>query len=183
MENIIYGLYCPLNKNIVYVGKSSVGLDRPYQHIKEKSHSEKVNNWVRQLKLSGLSPTIIVLDKDIENTEILTAKEHFWINYYISKGALLLNSQIVTPETLAVYEENNQEIINQQVIGLSNYVRGRRRGLKLTQPQLAQLSGMGLRFIREIEQGNKQNFSTKSINRLLWFLGKAKLGLVFPDQP
>lgn len=76
MEKIIYGLYHPLTKKPVYVGRSTVGLDRPWSHISEKSHSIKVNKWVKDLKDNGLYPVIVVLDQ-AETNDILAKKEIF----------------------------------------------------------------------------------------------------------
>jgi y4mF family transcriptional regulator len=53
---------------------------------------------------------------------------------------------------------------------LSNFVKIKRKKLKLTQPQLAEKTGVGLRFIRDLEQG-KQSLRTDKINQVLWLFG------------
>ncbi|HOF35031.1 MAG TPA: helix-turn-helix transcriptional regulator [Spirochaetota bacterium] len=53
---------------------------------------------------------------------------------------------------------------------LSNFVKIKRKKLKLTQPQLAEKTGVGLRFIRDLEQG-KQSLRTDKVNQVLWLFG------------
>jgi hypothetical protein len=38
---------------------------------------------------------------------------------------------------------------------LANFVKVKRKSVKLTQPELAEKAGVGLRFIREPEQGKE----------------------------
>lgn len=59
---------------------------------------------------------------------------------------------------------------------LSEFVKQKRKAARLTQPELAYKSGVGLRFIREIEQG-KSSFRMDKVNQLLGLFG-AELGVV-----
>jgi len=88
--NIVYALYCPERKIPKYVGKSTVGLDRPISHIKNASHNMAINNWIRELGLKGLTPMIIVLENDIKK-ELLNDREKFWIKDFFEKKFNLLN--------------------------------------------------------------------------------------------
>lgn len=49
---------------------------------------------------------------------------------------------------------------------LSEFVKERRKQLNLTQIDLAEKSGVGLRFVRELEQG-KQTLRMDKINQVL----------------
>jgi transcriptional regulator with XRE-family HTH domain len=40
-------------------------------------------------------------------------------------------------------------------MNLSEFVKDKRKAVKLTQPELAEKAGVGLRFIREPEQGKE----------------------------
>lgn len=174
-NNLIYALYCPIHNKPVYVGQSSVGTNRPFAHIKEKSHSEKVNQWVRELKDQGLEPIIFVLEHDFEE-KYLCDKEKFWINKYLNEGCLLLNQNNVSS---AFYQATEFDIINSDFLfDLRMYVKGRRKILKMTQPEFAERAGVGLRFIREFEQGSKSNFNTGTIQKLLHLLGNVKIKVV-----
>ncbi len=53
---------------------------------------------------------------------------------------------------------------------IAQFIRQRRKELKLTQIELADMVGVGLRFIRELEQG-KPNLMTDKINQVLLFFG------------
>ena len=53
---------------------------------------------------------------------------------------------------------------------LSEFVQERRKQLNLTQIDLAEKSGVGLRFVRELEQG-KQTLRMDKINQVLALFG------------
>lgn len=53
---------------------------------------------------------------------------------------------------------------------IASFVKGRRRAVKLTQPELAKKAGVGLRFVRELEQG-KQTLRLDKVNLVLWLFG------------
>lgn len=59
---------------------------------------------------------------------------------------------------------------------ISVFVKDRRKRLGLTQPELADKAGVGLRFLRELEQG-KDALRTDKINQVLFLLG-GQLGVV-----
>jgi y4mF family transcriptional regulator len=67
------------------------------------------------------------------------------------------------------------------------FVRARRTLLKLTQPALAEIAGVGLRFIRELEQG-KPTLRMDKVNQVLRIFGHtlapvpADRDLLFPDS-
>ena len=54
---------------------------------------------------------------------------------------------------------------------LSEFVKERRKQLNLTQIDLAEKSGVGLRFVRELEQG-KQTLRMDKINQVLALFGQ-----------
>ncbi|HBD94066.1 MAG: hypothetical protein A2015_03040 [Spirochaetes bacterium GWF1_31_7] len=53
---------------------------------------------------------------------------------------------------------------------LSDFIKLRRKSLHLTQIELAKKSGVGLRFIRELEQG-KETLRLDKINQVLALFG------------
>ncbi|HRO76925.1 MAG TPA: helix-turn-helix transcriptional regulator [Crocinitomicaceae bacterium] len=59
---------------------------------------------------------------------------------------------------------------------LSDFIKDKRKQLKLTQPELAERAGVGLRFIRELEQG-KQSVRLDKVNQVLALFG-SQLGVV-----
>ena len=53
---------------------------------------------------------------------------------------------------------------------IADFVKRRRNSLHLTQPELAQKAGVGLRFIRELEQG-KDTVQVDKVNQVLRLFG------------
>lgn len=53
---------------------------------------------------------------------------------------------------------------------LSQFVRSRRKSANLTQVELSEKAGVGLRFIRELEQG-KETLKMDKINDVLFLFG------------
>ena len=59
---------------------------------------------------------------------------------------------------------------------LSLFVKEKRKQLKLTQPELAERAGVGLRFIRELEQ-RKQTVRLDKVNQVLALFG-SEMGVI-----
>ena len=55
-------------------------------------------------------------------------------------------------------------------MSLADFVKNKRKSVKLTQPELAEKAGVGLRFIRELEQG-KDNLKLDKVNQVLQLFG------------
>lgn len=53
---------------------------------------------------------------------------------------------------------------------LKDFVKKRRKALKMTQETLANKSGVGLHFIRDMEQG-KQSLNLQKVNQVLFMFG------------
>jgi y4mF family transcriptional regulator len=54
---------------------------------------------------------------------------------------------------------------------LAEFIKLKRKNLHLTQPELASKAGVGLRFIREIEQG-KTTLRVDKVNQVLQLFGQ-----------
>jgi len=54
---------------------------------------------------------------------------------------------------------------------IADFVREKRRETKLTQAELASKAGVGIRFIRDVEQG-KPTLRTDTTNKLLFLFGR-----------
>ena len=61
-------------------------------------------------------------------------------------------------------------------ISIVSFVEVRRSNLRLTQPELAMRAGVGLRFVRELEQG-KKTLRLDKVNQVLALFG-AEVGAV-----
>lgn len=53
---------------------------------------------------------------------------------------------------------------------LSEFIKSKRNNAKLTQPELAEKAGVGLRFLRDLEQG-KPTLRMDKVNQVLQLFG------------
>lgn len=53
---------------------------------------------------------------------------------------------------------------------LSEFIKNKRNNAKLTQPELAEKAGVGLRFLRDLEQG-KPTLRLDKVNQVLYMFG------------
>jgi y4mF family transcriptional regulator len=53
---------------------------------------------------------------------------------------------------------------------LSSFVKEKRKSVNLTQPEMAEKAGVGLRFVRELEQG-KESLRIDKVNQVLRLFG------------
>ncbi len=53
---------------------------------------------------------------------------------------------------------------------LSNFLKNRRKVLRITQEELASRAGVGLRFVRDLEQG-KETLRMDKVNKVLSLFG------------
>ena len=53
---------------------------------------------------------------------------------------------------------------------LNEFVKEKRNAVRLTQPEMAEKAGVGLRFVRELEQG-KETLRMDKINQVLKLFG------------
>ena len=61
-------------------------------------------------------------------------------------------------------------------MNIASFVKERCKQLRLTQPELAMRAGVGLRFVRELEQG-KKTLRLDKVNQVLALFG-AEVGVV-----
>lgn len=59
---------------------------------------------------------------------------------------------------------------------IAEFIKEKRKQLKLTQPDLAARAGVGLRFVRELEQG-KESVRLDKVNQVLALFG-SEVGVV-----
>lgn len=107
----IYGLLDPRTKELRYIGKTTTTLrDRLNKHMTEaRSKSKNYHKlfWIRALIEEQLRPEIIEIE-EVLDIGVLDDRERYWIAYYRSMGANLVNlteggdgAKEVTKETRA----------------------------------------------------------------------------------
>lgn len=180
MQYIIYGLRCPKTDDYKYIGKSSSGMKRPKAHL-TYSHNESVNHWVAELREQGFCPLIDVIEECSE--EDLQIKEQFWIQFYTAHGCKLMNSIFYKGAAIEKLEKDIDEaqkeleqVFNKVIETINEtstfggFIKNRRRALKVTQADLAEIVGITSRTLTDIELG-KGNPSYYNIEKLLDILG------------
>jgi y4mF family transcriptional regulator len=168
-QRLIYALYCPFTYEIHYVGKSTSGMLRPLSHLRD-SHSDKIREWVANLKELGYKPSIKILEY-VAYEEDIDGRERYWIQYYLNNNSLLLNSVLISP--LLVSPDLDQLLGNDEdmiPLKIGTFVKEKRKMFKLGQPEFATKSGVALTVIRKIEQG-KTNLNLDSLLQVLQMFG------------
>jgi hypothetical protein len=88
---LVYGLTCPDTGEVRYIGRSSMGLERPKEHAnrlyREKTYKA---SWIRSLLQAGKSYGIVVLQECESVAETIQA-EIVWIKKGRSAGWRLTN--------------------------------------------------------------------------------------------
>ncbi len=73
-----------------------------------------------------------------------------------------------------------EKVLNMKNLPLNEYVKAKRKGLGMSREEFAQKAGVGLRFLRELEQG-KETLKMDKVNQVLKLLG-SQLGVVPIDR-
>lgn len=168
-EKLIYSLCCPFTNKVHYIGKTTQGMIRPMKHL-SKSHSEKIRDWVDDLKKLNYAPIVKILER-VSLEEDLDERERYWIQKEINNGSLLLNTFLVTPLLIS---RDLELIINGKVgdeyLRIGKFIKEKRKELNFTQEEFASRCGVALTVIRKIEQG-KSNLQLDKLLHVLMMFG------------
>lgn len=186
-ENIIYGLKDPRTDEYKYIGKSIKGIERANSHLTH-SHNPLVNEWISELKMNNYVPIVVVLENVSDWTQLVD-KEKYWVGKLSGEEHDLLNVLITDSynETLDSYNKKlKQQILDREKVlneklnkslmqfggesNIGDLIKRRRKILNVTQQQLAEVSGVGLRTIKLIEL-NKSNTTVNTLIKIFDALG------------
>lgn len=169
MKKIIYALLCPITKDVHYIGKSTSGIARPKQHMIE-SHSKKISDWVDDLKSIGHKPDIKILEK-ISETQDIDLRERYWIQKYLTEGAVLLNSNLLNPILIKDKLDRHLKTLQYKDLShISEFVKTRRKQIGISQEDFADKAGISLCNLRKVEQ-NTSNYGLDSLLTILSMFG------------
>lgn len=73
-----------------------------------------------------------------------------------------------------------EKVLNMENLPLNEYVKAKRKALGFSREEFAQKAGVGLRFLRELEQG-KETLKMDKVNQVLKLFG-VQLGVVPMDR-
>ncbi len=92
MKHCVYALIDPRSDGIFYIGQTSDLARRRAEHLEGTDQLSGL--VVRQIRLAGFLPLIVVLERCASMNAALMA-EIFWIELMRSRGMALLNAQVV----------------------------------------------------------------------------------------
>jgi len=168
-ERLIYSLCCPFTDEIHYIGKTTRGMTRPLSHL-NKSHSDKVIEWVANLKEIGHAPKVNILEY-VPLNEDLDGRERYWIQYRLNKGDLLLNDISVIPLLISPdLDKIIGEHKGKENLIIARFLKEKRKSVNLTQSEFASKAGLALTVIRKLEQG-KTNVSLDGLLQAIKMFG------------
>lgn len=154
IRNLIYALESPDDGKVYYIGMSEHGLERPYAHL-SKSHNTEVKDWLANL---NTEPVVRILERNLDNVDLLRTREQYWIRTMLDRKEPLFNKAIPTEKQLRYHDYQ-----------VGKFVRERRKLIGLTQKEFAFKSGLGLRFVRDLEQGKESCRMDKVLQALYMF--------------
>jgi len=168
MKRLIYALKCPVTGEIHYVGKTKLGMLRPTSHMK-KSHSQKVKEWVEDLRMLGNKPDIEILEY-VRPDDDLDQREIYWVKKCLNDGCLLLNEVLVKPITIRTdLQERLNGVPGDEYKAIGKFIAERRKMVGLSQKDFADKMGVGIALIRKLEQGKKDIQFSKVLHVLSAF--------------
>ena len=88
-NTFIYCIRCPISNEIRYVGKTTRGIRRKYEHNSKTKQNPKTHlaRWLKKLIDCGNKPIFEVIEY-VDNIEKLNYREIYWIDIYRSKSDL-----------------------------------------------------------------------------------------------
>jgi len=129
---------------------------------------------------------LLATDSDNEIVKSYLFRVYFYksLDNYTPSGLFRGINLILYPKgyyfSIKKYKYTLKGIIMRKNNELSNFTKSMRKKVGLTQTQLSERAGVGLRFIREMEQG-KQTLQMDKVNQVLFLFGH-KLGPVKIDD-
>jgi DNA-binding XRE family transcriptional regulator len=172
MNNLIYGLRNPINDTYYYIGKTTIGKDRPISHL-HYSHNAGVRKWVNELNKVGIEPFIDIIEEGIE-IDLLGKREEYWITEFKKINEELLNIRSVKKD-VSTLSELSWEKLDDAIEVLSDIpllVKSIRLKYNLRQDELAKLCGVGRCTISRIENTEDNSKSILLIRKLLDYYSK-----------
>ena len=141
---IIYALCEPDTNEIRYIGQSSIGLKRCYQHKKPSSLAAKSHktNWINKLLAEGKMYQVMIIET-LDSPEKLNEREMFWISHHKKIGTRLTNSTDGGEGNLGwVPSEETKEKISRK-----------RKEFNEKNPEVAKAMGEACRKVHIFEEG------------------------------
>lgn len=92
------------------------------------------------------------------------------MNFYTLKGLIIIKYIDIIPDRCYILNVMNEKRSNMNTLNIAAKIKELRKKIGLSQIEFAKRVGVGLRFIRELEQG-KQTVRMDKLTQVLEFLG------------
>ena len=138
---------------------------RPLQHMID-SHSDKINEWVSQLKILGSKPIVKILETCTEDN--LNEREKAWIKKTSAGGCYLLNVTHNQVDKIIAQKEYN--FVDTDIMMIAETIKKSRNEQNLTQEALCKIAKISRPTLISMEKGNKKAIFD-NIKKVLFILG------------
>src|SRR5258708_32359105 len=105
---LTYILICPIEKEVRYVGITSVSLDKRLEYHLNETHNRKKAKWIAWLRDQGLVPLIKRIDDCYGTRKDAERRERHYVWYYLAKGCRLFNRNYNYGDGFAEYLKSNR---------------------------------------------------------------------------
>ncbi len=122
MNFVVYALVDPRTDAVFYVGHTGNHADRKAQHLAGTDQMSGL--FVQQMLLNGYVPIFAVLERCEMLTQAL-ASEIFWIEVFRTRGAKLLNGQVVGGAVAKKQKRRDLTVTRDQMARLKDIANGR----------------------------------------------------------
>lgn len=90
MAYTVYGLRCPIEDTIMYVGETNNFPRRMCEHLSLRGHNLGLNAWIATLAVKGYVPIPVVFDI-VETPKDAHTRESYFIGFHSQEGHTLYN--------------------------------------------------------------------------------------------
>ena len=162
----VYRHINPITNQVFYIGKGTG--DRAYSRHGRSGPWKEFVNFIEQKGLTYSIEIVNICESEFEAFE----HERILIIEAVSKGSVLFNAQLRNSEQdkILLVDEGTYVKKWDRDNTIASFVRTKRKRVKLTQKEFAEKSGVGLRFVREIESG-KPTVRMDKVNQVLLMFG------------
>ena len=173
----VYSHIDPISKLPFYVGK---GLINRVNSPKNRNRYWKAH--VEFLNSKDLTYEVKII-ASYEDDKEATARESLEIDLAIKRGCLLTNIEIPQKHHMEVIQSaiKDEFLRPLSIETISLFVKNKRKDCGLSQIQLSDRSGLGVRFIRDLEQG-KPTLRLDKVNEVLVFFGSCLVPYLKPSK-
>ena len=88
----IYGLLCPIQNKIRYVGKANNPAERYRQHLRGGPGNKHKGKWLGELTDQGMQPKLVILEKVANQKPLWESAEIRWFDRLVFEGHPLTNN-------------------------------------------------------------------------------------------